>query len=136
MSDSTLDLTQRLNGILDFLESSAKTAGQFAAEQTPLLIKEVLLFGFWINLIRLVVFLLTSYAVYRLARYHFSRAQELQKKKHPEPFAIFGFATVFGYAPALVILFLGSLWNAYNVLMISLAPRLYLIQYVADLVKR
>ena len=45
------EIQEKLTSILTWVEETAKTAGDFAVEQTPLYIQELLAWNFWYSLI-------------------------------------------------------------------------------------
>lgn len=138
MTGSTLDLSQRLASILGYLEASAKSAGQFATEQTPLLIQEILRFKLWMNAFELVFIPILGYALYRLIRWHYlwSKAwAENLKNRYEDPWVGMTLAVILAYAPTTLFLISWLFGTIHALLMITLAPRLYLIQYVANFIK-
>ena len=53
---SDINVAEKLNSILNWVEETAKTAEAFAIEQTPLYIQELLAWNFWMSLIFWCVF--------------------------------------------------------------------------------
>lgn len=55
MTPATID-PERINRLLDWLESSLKGAQDFTLEQAPLVAREIVAWVFWGNLISLIIF--------------------------------------------------------------------------------
>lgn len=123
-------LTQRLDSILSLLESSAKTAGNFAAEQAPEVIQQLLQWKFTISLIIFCVgiFLIIAslVATYKIFFYY----KEKNKGSYDEGAEFFSLSILFGVLVGAILLS-----NSIDWLQIWIAPKLYLLEYASSLLK-
>ncbi len=120
------DLSTRIAGILDFLQNSMQSAGKFAADQAPDVVREVLAWNFWSTLglsaACLLGAVISSYAVYRIVRW------EIRNDGFP-PITVFLAAVPLGLLAAALV-------NCAIWLKILIAPKLFLIEYAASLLQK
>lgn len=123
-------LTQRLDSILSFIETSARQSVAFAQDQAPDVVQQILAWAFWSNVIPGVIC-----AVYAVVYLSFLFTGLVRRwdwgHESPSPFA----ATILiGLIPALISIVAGPI-TLFNVLKVCVSPKLYLIEYTASLLK-
>lgn len=147
-SESISDtVTERILAVTEYIENGIRTGGEFISEQTPLLVNEILTYytihhGFLVFL-GLAIMLFCPYFAFRkfalgikIKNYRDldKESQEYKKLKKMyfsdvevlcSSFTILLFLSLVG----LIIFFS----NIFDFLKVTLAPRLYLIEYLADL---
>lgn len=112
---------------LSTLRESAQSAGNFAIEQAPLVVQEKILYGRISAVFIFVIFLGLLFAALRVVAYC-----RTQAKKHPHSDWSIGT----GFSCLLPILFaVLSMVAAHDVLYVFFAPRLYIIEWLAGLLK-
>lgn len=144
---------ERIEDIITFLEVGIKKSGEFAVEQTPLLVQEILRFGLFENLFAfffpLVCFLLLLYFVnfakfYSYEEYIESESAFVTKKrswayiafKDDDDTKFLPLWAVSNVLTLFAALFtLSGIGNLITAVKIIIAPRLYLIEFVGDLIK-
>ena len=115
-------LQQKLTTLLEWTEKAAQTSTKFVAEQTPLLIQEILRYNFWTSLVwfvfGLLVILSSCYGAWRLAKY-LTREEEWDNEG---PFILL----------FLIPLVIGGIVVTTNTdwFKICVAPRLYVVDYL------
>lgn len=131
MNKDLLDkLTQSSEKLLDFIEKTGETSVDFAKEQVPLVIQEVLSWGFYSNglylIINLILFLIfLSCNLYSI---------KIGKRLHNDTDGIVWLGCCFGLTPTLIT-FVNSIAYGSTVLKIWCAPRLYLLETLRTLIK-
>lgn len=121
-------------------EGAKKVSGQaidFASEQVPDVIHQLLMF----QMVKAVVFIVLSATVFFIAVHMCVRLINILKEEKQKNTSTYfdesgyylgvALISIFAAAPALLV-FIGNLLKA---LKIWLAPKIYLIEYVADLIK-
>ena len=119
------DIESRITSYLDAIEASAGTAGEFVAEQTPLVAQEYLAWLFWGSVMKSaglgVAFLLLSIVIYVAVRC---------MKKHE----------VWEVSPFLAFPIFGLIFSSFElvrgliqVVKVIVAPRVVLLEKVAEL---
>lgn len=121
------ELETKLTQILDWVEQSIKTAGDFVAEQAPLYIQELLAWNFWFSLIWFCAGFALLITFFCCLRTVIKSDQNFWSDKN-SPRAI---PVVLGGAISLII---GVPLTCSNLewLKICVAPRVFLLEYVAD----
>ena len=119
------ELEQKSIDLLNWLEQTIKTTTEFGAEQIPLFIQELLRYNYWISLTIFIVsvtgLILCLYALYKFIRWG------LVDDTDALPFSMFFSFPIGGCVVAICC---NMDW-----LMIQLAPRVYLLEYVKDMIK-
>lgn len=117
----------QLNYILQYIESGVKQTEDFAAEQVPLIIQEILMYNGFVSGL-LCVLSITALVIMFFAVIGKGWFKNIDKDMVDITSVILFFPLIF---PLIVILFL----NVSSFLKIVFAPRLYLIEYVSNLIK-
>lgn len=119
------DLKQKLSSILDWVEETAKSAEQFAIEQTPLYIQELLAWNFWVTLplfiLGLVVWAITISRIKFVASYNYD--------KDPEPASAVLSVGALILGPIIGSALIGANLDWFQ---IWIAPRVWLVEFVAS----
>lgn len=125
----TPDLQERITGILDWLEKAVTTSSAFVADQTPLVVQEILRWNFAKSLIffiiTIIVFSSVAIGFYKHVRYALKKYEE--DKWNNDGYILSLFFWLFSFP----LVFLFALPNL-DWIQILLAPRLYLIEYLKD----
>jgi hypothetical protein len=120
------ELEQKSINLLNWLDQTIKTTADFGAEQIPLFIQELLRYNYWMSLIWFVVGALLTIALlftgYKLIKY----CLKIDANENI-PFVIFLALPLSG---SIVLMVNNTEW-----IMIQLAPRVYLLEYVKDMIK-
>lgn len=117
-------LEQKSIELLGWLEQTIKTTADFGTEQIPLFIQELLLYKFWMSLGVFTIAILALIAsIYTLCRF----IKWCVKNQYDEALA----GGMFWVIPIALSIY-GICSNA-DWIMIKLAPRLYLLEYVKTL---
>jgi hypothetical protein len=114
-------LEQKSVELLGWLEQTIKTTADFGTEQIPLFIQELLLYKFWMSLGNFAVGVIVLIAsIYTLLKF----IQRCLKNKFDDnlPFSVLWFIPI---AISSIAICINTDW-----IMIKLAPRLYLLEYV------
>ena len=117
-------LEQKSIELLGWLEQAIKTTSEFGSEQIPLFIQELLLYKFWMSLggfaIAILVLIISIYTLLKFIKW-------CLKNKFDDnlPFSLFWAIPI---AISIMAIFSNTDW-----IMIKLAPRLYLLEYVKTL---
>ena len=119
------DLQQKSIDLLKWLEQTIKTTTDFGAEQIPLLIQELLKYNYYMSLIFFILsciaLVVSLYVTYKF----------IKKVIESDP-------DLFIFFPFLIIPIMGAcagIFNNFDWLMIQLAPRVYLLEYVEEMIK-
>ena len=119
---------EKLSSILNWVEETAKTAEAFAVEQTPLYIQELLAWNFWYSLILFFIGFLSiaiqSFLIKKMIKWHREGDREDQE-----------FCIIFGIITSIVgflVLPLAFFLNNLDWLKITVAPRVWLVEYVSS----
>lgn len=117
-------LEQKSIEMLGWLEQAIKTTAEFGAEQIPLFIQELLLYKFWMSLggfaIGVLALIISIYTLFK-----FIKRCNKDKNDMASPFSIFWIVPI--------IISIAVIVNQTDWIMIKLAPRLYLLEYVKTL---
>ena len=119
------ELEQKSVDLLNWLEQTIKTTVDFGAEQIPLFIQELLRYNYWMSLTTFIIsvagLLLSFYAAYRFIIWG------MHNNEDALPFSL-----VF-----LLPIIVCSAWVCHSTewIMIQLAPRVYLLEYVKEMIK-
>ena len=105
----------------------AKGAKEFVADQAPELVREVLAWGFWSNLILSIMLFLFAFIAVVVA---LKASKGCLNKETPVCFII-ALVTSIGS----ILLFINGIIFAYEALYVHIAPLMYLIEYLKDLTK-
>lgn len=127
-----INVAEKLNSILDWVEQTAKTAEAFAIEQTPLYIQELLAWNFWTSLIWFSIGFLPMIGQGVLLKFIVGEYKIFLEKGNSEDTA---FCCVFGTITSLLFLLFIPLCfflNNLDWLQITVAPRVWLVEYVAS----
>ena len=122
------DLQQKSIDLLKWLEQTIKTTTDFGAEQIPLLIQELLTYNYYRSLIFFILsciaLIVSLYVTYKFIK------KVIEKRNNPNLFIFF---------PFLIITIIGAcagIFNNFDWLMIQLAPRVYLLEYVKEMIEQ
>jgi hypothetical protein len=119
------ELEQKSINLLNWLEQTIKTTTDFGAEQIPLFIQELLRYNYWMSLSQFIVgivgALLSLFAAYKFVKW------SLKKDIDALPFSMFFLFSIGG--------FISFSYHNLDWIMIQLAPRLYLMEYVKEMIK-
>lgn len=143
---------ERIDEVIAFLDAGIKKSGEFVAEQTPLLVQEILKFGLFENLFAfffpLFSFLILLYFVNFAKFYNYKEYDEAEHdyatKKRSWTYIAFKYddcfcPAVWGLSNIPTFLMgistLAGVCNLITAVKIIIAPRLYLIEFVGDLIK-
>jgi hypothetical protein len=122
MNNMNEQLEQKSVEILGWLEKTIKTTADFGTEQIPLFIQELLLYKFWMSLggfaVGVIVLIASIYTGYKFIKWCI-------KKKQDE--AIMAIILVWAIPITLSIV---AICENTDWIMIKIAPRLYLLEYV------
>lgn len=117
-------LEQKSIELLGWLEQAIKTTTDFGAEQIPLFIQELLLYKFWMSLggftLSILVLIASIYTLYKFIKWNL--------KEVDGEILVMGLYWLIPIAISIVGIFCNTDW-----IMIKLAPRLYLLEYVKTL---
>lgn len=120
-------LEQKSVELLGWLEQTIKTTADFGAEQIPLFIQELLLYKFWMSLGGFAIGILALiFSIYTLLKF----IKWCTKNKFDDnlPFCVIWAIPIF---ISICAIFSNTDW-----IMIKLAPRLYLLEYVKTLFEK
>lgn len=121
------DLQNKLNSILNWVEETAKQAEGFVVEQTPLYIQELLAWNFWYSLIWFILGIIYLFiGVFSLVKLVKNGKKILDAVDFP-PEIIWLVPTLLGLSCGLITSF-----NNFEWLQITVAPRVWLVEYVAS----
>ncbi|MFN7302069.1 MAG: hypothetical protein ACK5U7_11415 [Bacteroidota bacterium] len=126
------DAASRLDQLLDYLTETLKSGVDFAGTQIPLLARDIALYGAYSNWAYCLVILLLLLGCFLLFRrcYHVARlpaSTEDARFVHGLGCVISTIASI-----VLIICFFPCLDDAVKA---TFAPRVYILEYVADLIK-
>ncbi len=113
--------------LLGWLRGAVESSGEFAAEQAPLLAQEIVRWGIWLPAGIVLVCLLLQMACLVLARKAYSRYLET-KDVNGCPFCFMMMLGALG-----VILLIPILTNTFRAFKPIIAPHLYIIERIAEL---
>lgn len=120
------EIKQKMVQYLQTFEAGVKKAGEFSAEQAPLVVQEFLAWEFWSSFVAfaicsLIVLLVAGAFIYWLRG----------TKEDTE------FKVLVGVVPGMVCLFMQiPIWtNAYNAGKVAVAPRIVVLEKISELVK-
>ena len=117
-------LEQKSIELLGWLEQAIKTTTDFGTEQIPLFIQELLLYKFWMSLGGFAIGVLALIAsIYTLLKF----IKRCLKKSANDALP---FSMVWGIP---IMLSISAICSNTDWIMIKLAPRLYLLEYVKTL---
>lgn len=111
---------------------TGKDVVEFAMDQAPLLVQEILRFAVFEHSFGVIVSLLTLFAIYKAWKF-VAKHWESIESECAEPFVfVFGImGSLIGGSFVVIHLFI----SAASLAKVLLAPRLYLIEYAASLVR-
>ena len=120
-------LEQKSIELLGWLEQAIKTTTDFGTEQIPLFIQELLLYKFWMSLggfaIGILALIVSIYTLYKFIKHCLKHSMEYD--------AAFGLFWAIPIALSICAICSNTDW-----IMIKLAPRLYLLEYVKTLFEK
>jgi hypothetical protein len=115
--------------LLEFVEQAGTETTNFAKEQVPLVIHEVLNWGFYSNLAYGTIQLLTAAILFYLSK----RLWDWARTEDPKCESPIILVSLFPLLPT-IILFCCSITHYLTVIKIAVAPRLYLIEQLQTLI--
>lgn len=131
------ELKNKANDMLLEMLNGLEKMVDFSVEQLPLLVQELLFWNFTKSLILSVFWglvLITSVIVFiKLLKWGFSSYEDSYLKKHESSPEIFIPSTII--LPVLMICSVIVIFENLDWLKIMIAPRLYLLEYAASLIK-
>lgn len=121
-----INVAEKLNSILSWVEETAKTAEAFAIEQTPLYIQELLAWNFWTSLIFWCVFFVIplAFALFLIVL----GVKEVRKEDGESDF----FGPCFVISAFSIIISIVGFCSNLEWLQITVAPRVFLMEYVSS----
>lgn len=127
------DLKAKLLDYMTGLEEATKAGKDFVVSNAPETVRQFLAWHFWSGIVFAVVMLFASGGIVQLYRWWWMYSETFTDTDAISPTrAIFGFVCV----GAIVALVINSLLFATMSLKIAIAPNVFLIETIADLVKR
>ncbi len=131
LTGSTL-VEQRLNSILTFLDQGIRATTDFAVDQAPDVAQQIIAWAIYSNLIASILCTLGAFACFYLMRKAIIKLTRAKLSFDAEGgFQIL--AGVSGFAGGLCLTF--SICSLFGFLKPLIAPKLFLIEYVAALLK-
>lgn len=122
------EIQEKLTSILTWVEETAKTAGDFVVEQTPLYIQELLAWNFWYSLIWAVLGIIClSIGLFSVRQLYKNRAEIINSNDDFPSSALWGFPSFLGIIIGITIFLHNLDW-----LQITVAPRVWLVEYVGS----
>lgn len=128
--------------VLQWVEETAKQTGNFVAEQTPLLIREILTYNFWWSFawfaLGCILFLYFCNCAYQIFFGKISKEKwEVAKSSYSSSPTREGLQGVAYIVSGIISLVVSLILMANNLVWIKvwLAPRVFLIEYVKDIIK-
>lgn len=127
-------MEDQLKQYLEEFVHTLKQGGEFALEQLPIFIHEYLMWGFWESVILSILLLLSSVCLFKISWYLGKRAYNYESSGIFDdgelPF-IMGSA-ISGVLSVMSLLF--AIPNILTAIKISVAPRVYLIENLMNLI--
>lgn len=133
MDNKLIDnLAGKLEGIMNFVEESAKATGDFAKEQIPLYIQELLSWAFWESFAWTFLFAAIAGFLWWLRAFII--------KKSTDKDGDVSFDTYWGTLVITLVLSVpclcGVVNNGLQTLKVGVAPRVWLVEYVAKAINK
>ena len=128
-----MELQARLTAILDYVETGVKDTADFAVEQAPLLVQEILRWHIFIGILAFIGILLLLIPMrwtFNIIKRYVKGYRNKKHDWHDEPVEMW-YLLWLGWAVPILLL---SLFIA-DAIKAWIAPRLFLIEYIADIVK-
>lgn len=122
-------LTERITSILGFIEESVKQGSSFAAEQMPDVVNQILIWGFWRSFLIWVFWLVLLPICACIFIWSSKKVDKGNYDVSPPHMFICIFTGFLSVVSIIVVL---SNWDW---LKITLAPKLYLLQYISDFIR-
>ena len=124
------ELQQRLVSIMDFLETGVKSATEFTVEQTPLLVQEIITWHITMGILSIVGFLLISVISFFFFGWLIKKVCDSDNEDESGGyiFLILVNSTLFVSSFVSVVTYCIPALKAW------IAPRLFLIEYVSNLI--
>lgn len=120
-----VEAEQQLNELVEYISTSVKTAGDFVMEQRPLLVQEILTYnGIVSGGLSLLGSILFIIAIIGLLKINWERIKEVDG------------AVLVQFSLSMLSILISPFvfwYNIFTFLKITFAPRLYLLEYVKDL---
>ena len=120
-------LEQKSIELLGWLEQAIKTTAEFGTEQVPLFIQELLLYKFWMSLggfaVGVLALIVSIYTLIKFIKWCLKNSKEYELS-----FSLF-WAIPIGISVIAIC-------SETDWIMIKLAPRLYLLEYVKTLFEK
>lgn len=130
----TPELQQRLGAVLDYIGDVAKGATDFTAEQAPLVAREVVMWGVWSNTILAVGLFLAVVPLLLLAKKS-GKACKTLIDENSEMCVPVGVATAILIGGAVACTCVAAFSATPKAIKASVAPRLYLVEWVKEAAK-
>ena len=111
--------------LITWLSMIREAGANFALDQAPQIIQEKILYGRIVEPIGLLSLIFSAYVIYRVIRWSW------QDDRDEEVTAL---VTLFG-SLALVAVFVASMVEVSLIIQIYLAPQLYIVEWLAGLIK-
>ncbi len=131
------EIGDRVNRLLNWVEETARQTTDFASDQVPLYVQELLAWNFAISLVWFGVHVvLLSAVAYFFKKYTFVKERWTEKDRYSEwPWDVRGTTTFVGTLVCLATTLVVFCNLNLDWLKIKLAPRVWLVEYISDLVK-
>ena len=125
------ELQQRLIQSIDKVSTWVESAEGFAIEQTPLILQEMLAYGWWMNVFSVSLCIILVLPVAWVIKRIYSAVMDESKDESYDRIL----ATAFSYFPGLLLIpiFINIHISICTLIKISLAPRIYILGQIGDL---
>lgn len=124
----TQNVTDKMNDLVNWLDTAAKTSSSFISEQTPLFITEYLNYNFWVSFIWFCVAVVVLIGAITASIIFFVKGKKDRwyNENNVVGFWICCLIALFMFAP----LSFNSDW-----IKIKLAPRVYIVEHIKELIR-
>lgn len=128
MLDIADTLTEKLSALLEYVQAKGEAADGFITEQAPLVAREIVAWSFWSSVATAIAFFALAMIFVGLA----ARCYRFAVKEDSENVIFCAFVM---FAISLMLLFLAG-WYAANVVKAGVAPRIVVIEYLNQQIKK
>lgn len=130
-----MGIEERVSKYLDAMESMADKAGNFVADQTPLVAQEFLLWEFWSAIFAAIGFVFVAAAIIAASRWVWNRRPEYVKGGlDNDPYWLVGCLAIAVFLSNFIFL-VAAVNRATRAVKVRVAPRVVLLETVRDFVR-
>lgn len=122
--------TNELTSTLEWLRTTAESSSDFIIEQAPLYAQELLAYGLWSNVFMLTVSLVAILIGFALVRW--CLITEFKDSSTTESVCVL---VIFFNSASLLFGGISSLYTISNILQIHLAPRVYILEHLPNILQ-